>query len=177
MVPIVNKVWIEEMGEKYDYKKREIDLENRIFAAIKKLGPSPSFLTKDILMMIVDWKASRASGHANKNEEQFIMDVTRASFSATNEELRIGVLTLMKGVGFRMASTILHFRFPDSYTIMDWRAWNSLKALDRIQGEIEDTFECWKKYNEVCREIAKQNNVTLRELDKALWTYKGGAVQ
>lgn len=58
---------------------------------------------------------------------------------------------------------------------MDYHAWDSLKAIDKINGEIGDTFGCWQKYNEICREIAKQNGVSLRKLDKALWQYQGGA--
>jgi hypothetical protein len=176
---MIDKAWIEEMAEKYDYgnDKGMVDLEKRIFAAIKNVGPSPSYLTRAILLDIVKWKASRARGYASKNEEQFIRDVTRVSFSAQNEELKIGVLTLMKGVRYRMASTILYFCFPDRYPIMDWRAWGSLKAMGKIQGEMEDTFECWQKYTGVCRVIAKRNKVSLRTLDKALWTFKGGARQ
>lgn len=178
-MPIIDKAWIEEMAKKYDYgsNKGMVDLENRIFAAIKNVGPSPSYLTKAILMDIVKWKASRAKGYASKNEEQFIIDVTRVSLSARNEELKIGVLTLMKGVRYRMASTILYFCFPDRYPIMDWRAWDSLKAEGEIQGEMEDTFESWQEYIGVCRKIAKQNKVSLRTLDKALWKYEGGARQ
>jgi len=179
MVPTINKAWIEEMAEKYDYgnNKGMVDLEKRIFEAIKNVGQSPSYLTKAILMDIVKWKASRARGYASKNEDQFIIDVTRVSLSARYEELKIGVLTLMKGVRYRMASTILYFCFPDTCPIMDWRAWDSLKALGKIQGEMGDTFESWQKYAGVCREIAKRNNVPLRTLDKALWMYKGGTKQ
>jgi len=73
-----------------------------------------------------------------------------------------------------MASTILFFCYPDQYTVMDWRAWESLKALGKVKGGLEDTYECWQKYNQVCNELSVQHGVTLRELDKALWMYKGG---
>lgn len=57
---------------------------------------------------------------------------------------------------------------------MDWRAWNSLKKLGLLEGELEETYESYKIYNEICARISKENKVTLRELDKALWQWKGG---
>jgi len=174
---MIDKAWIEEMAKKYAYGNSGgmDELEKSIFEAIKNLGPSPSYLTKAILLDIVKWKASRAIGHAGKNKDQFVIDVTRVSLSARDEELKIGVLTLMKGVRYRMASTILYFCFPKRYPIMDWRAWDSLKALGMIQGGMEDTFECWQEYTGVCRKLADRYKVPLRTLDKALWAYKGGA--
>lgn len=178
-MPTINKAWIEEWAGKYDYgnNKGMADLETRIFAAIKNVGPSPSYLTKAMLLDIVRWKAARAIGHARKNEDQLVIEVTRVSLSARHEEVMIGALTLMKGVRYRMASTILYFCSPERYPIMDWRAWDSLKALGRIQGEMEDTFECWQEYTGVCRKLAERYKVPLRTLDKALWKYKGGARQ
>lgn len=177
MVPMMNKAWIEEMAKKYDDGNTEsmVELEKRIFEAIKNLGPSPSYLTKAILLDIVRWKAARATGHASKNEDRLVIEVTRVSLSARHERLKIGVLTLMKGVRYRMASTILYFCFPERYPIMDWRAWDSLKALGMIQGGMEDTFECWQEYSGVCRKLADRYKVPLRTLDKALWAYKGRA--
>jgi len=178
-VRMIDKTWIEEWAEKYDYgnNKGMVDLEKGILEAVKNVGPSPSHLTKAILMDIVKWKSPRSKGYASKNDEQFVRDVTQVSFSAKNEELKIGALTLMQGVNYRIASTILYFRDPDRYPIMDWRAWKSLEVLGEVQGEIGDTFHSWQNYVRVCREIAKRNKVTLRTLDKALWAYKGGARQ
>lgn len=172
---MMDKAWIEETAKEYDYalSKNDAYEYDSISAAIKKFGLPPPCLTKDILMEIVEWKSPRSIGYASENAEQFIREVTQVSFAAENEELKIGVLTLMKGVRYRMASTILHFYSPDRYTIMDWRAWKSLKVEGKISGEMKDTFESWQKYTEVCREIAKQNHVSLRTLDKALWAYKG----
>ena len=99
-----------------------------------------------------------------------------------NERFKIEVLTMLDGVGYRVASTILHFRFPDDYTIMDWRAWESLqdKKITRDESagyklepkyNIKDDFEHWMTYLAVCRNICKREKCSLRELDKALWQY------
>jgi hypothetical protein len=176
---ILNKTWIEDWAKKYDdeYNKKERLQEITIFESIKKIESPPSYLTKEIVWKIAEWKAARVKGHVNKNDDQFIKDVTQVSLTTKNERLRLEVLTLLNGVKIRMASAILFFCYPKRYTVMDYRAWNSLKELGKIDGQIDDTFEGWQKYNEVCKEIAQQNSVSLRTLDKALWKYNGGAKQ
>ena len=174
----LDKTWIEKSAKKYDDRakanEKECPLENKIFKSIKGMGSTPLFLTKDILLCIAEWKAARVKGHVNKNDEQYIKDITQVSLSTKNERLKIEILTLLNGVQIRMASAILMFCFPEQYTVMDYRAWDSLKAFDKIDEEITDTFECWQKYTVICREIATQNGVSLRKLDKALWQYQGG---
>lgn len=172
----LNKAWIEDLAKQYDESNKDENiLENKIFESIKEVGQPPSYLTKDILMLIAKWKAVRIKGFVNKNDDQFVRDVTNISLTTKNERLRLEVLRLLNGVETRMASTILFFCFPERYTVMDYRAWDSLKALGKIDGKIDDnvTFEGWQKYNEVCHEIAKQNSVSLRILDKALWQHYG----
>ena len=173
---ILNKDWIEDLAKKYDEdNKKENELEYEIIKSIEIKGLPLLYITKDTLKKIAKWKSARVMGHIEKNDEQYVKEVTQVSLSTKNEKLKIEILTLLNGVQIRMASAILFFCFKEQYTVMDYRAWDSLKALDKINGEISDTFECWQKYNEICQEIAKQNGVSLRELDKALWQYQGGA--
>jgi hypothetical protein len=176
MTSKINKSWIENWAGRYDYDYSEGDetREDRILKSVRELGRRPAFLTKPVVIDIVRWKSPRSTGYAEDNSPELVEDVTRASFSAETEELKIGALTLMNGVGYRVASAILYFCDPERYTIMDWRAWASLKAFGEVEGEIEDSFRCWQKYNEKCCRIAKRNRVSLRTLDKALWKYKGG---
>ena len=171
----ITEKWIEDWAKKYDQdNQEEKKKEDGIFESIKTIGSPPACLTKEVLIKIADWKASRTKGYVNKNDPDYVEEVTRVSFTTKNEKLRLEVLTLLNGVDVRMASAILQFCFPDLYTVMDWRAWESLRNLGKISGKIEDTYECYKKYNDVCQEIAKQFHVSLRALDKALWQWKGG---
>ena len=64
-----------------------------------------------------------------------------------------------------MASTILHFVFPDRYPILDVRAMRAVGCKPNYN------FEMWKKYIKLCRCAADKYGVTLRDLDRALWTY------
>lgn len=171
----ITEKWVDNWAKKYDQNNQdEKKKENDVFESIKAIGSPPQCLTKDILIKIADWKAPRTKGYIDKNDPNYVEEVTRVSFTTENEKLKLEALTLLDGVDVRMASAILQFCFPDLYSVMDWRAWESLKNLGKIGRKIENTYGCYKKYNDVCREIAKQFHVSLRTLDKALWQWKGG---
>ena len=101
-----------------------------------------------------------------KNTVAYVKEVTRTSFSTSNARLRIEVLALLDGVDLRVASAILHFVFPRKYPIMDYRALWSLRVENPKYN-----FELWDSYCNYCKMIAKENNVGLRTLDRALWQY------
>lgn len=175
-MPKMCKAWILENAGSYDYgdSGNMAGLEQRVFEAIREMGSPPAQLTKPIFLDIVRWKAPRALGRARKNDPGLVVEVMRASLSAEREEIRVGALTLLDGVRYRMASAILYFCFPKRYPIMDYRAWGSMRAFGEIEGPLGDDFKCWKKYTDVCRKLSERHQVSLRTLDKALWVYNGG---
>lgn len=171
----LTKEWIRELASKYDKENHEEKVkEDAILKCIKASGSPPTNLTKPVLIKIAEWKAARTKGYICTNDPKYVEEVIRESLKTDNERLRLEILTLLNGVGTRMASAILHFCFPERYAVMDWRAWESLTKLGKITGKIEDTYESYNKYNDVCQGIAKQFHVSLRTLDKALWQWKGG---
>ena len=79
-------------------------------------------LTKDELSKVAYWKAPRSSGHAKKNADQYVSDITRFAFATNCERARIESLTLLDGVSWPTASVILHLFHRDPYPILDFRA-------------------------------------------------------
>ena len=125
-------------------------------------------LSLEDLHAVGQWKAGGRLRHLiDRNEENKVLRVSRAAFAETNEQLRIERLTELVGVSWPMASTILHFVFPERYPIIDIRAMNTLGGPDPAGFDIEK----WKMYFELCRKTAKEYGVSLRDLDRALWTY------
>ena len=124
------------------------------------------FMTRDDLISVAKWKwrGGRVRQLAAENSEEEVREITRVSFSARSERLRIGALLALRGVNWPMASVILHFAFPDRYPILD------VRAMTTVGGSTIYTFEKWKQYVEICRECAEQMGVTMRILDRALWT-------
>ena len=104
--------------------------------------------------------------------------MTALAFAPRRDDLRLRLLTLLKGVEVPVASTILHFAFPERYAIMDVRAVTTLthlglwKGPDPAQpGFTGFSVEHWQAYSGLMRDHAKRLGVSLRELDKALWKY------
>ena len=71
------------------------------------------------LVVLCRWKSPRIQGHCGKNAAGFVEEVTRTALSAESEQLRIEVLTLLKGVSWPMASVILHWCHRDPYPLLE----------------------------------------------------------
>lgn len=147
---------------RYDYKNEDVVCE--------ELAPKiqrQKYLTKDDFMFLTRWKSPRPTKQANKNDEAFIKEVTKISLTTTNPKLSIEILTLLKGVSWPVASTILHFGKYNEYPIMDYRALWSLS----VDKPIVYNFEFWDSYTIYCKKLANDCKVSMRVLDRALWQY------
>jgi hypothetical protein len=79
----------------------------------------------------------------------------------------MNALTELKGVGVPVASSLLHFAFPRRYPILDVRALESLGRKSRSVYPVG----FWVDYVEACQRIARDNAISIRTLDKALWQH------
>ena len=139
-------------------------------AAVAALAPAArarGFLTGDELRQLGRWKSPRIGHHLAANDSTYVEAVTAAALSTPSEQLRLEVLTLLSGVGWPMASVILHWCHADPYPILDFRALWSL-GLDPLPRY---DFALWQAYSGHCRELAAAAGATMRELDRALWQY------
>jgi hypothetical protein len=134
---------------------------------IGKKAKKNGCLSKDELFEICKWKSSRKANTVKSTSEKTIKEVTSFAFSTPDEHARIACLAALPGVGWPTASVIMHFCISDKYPILDFRAIWSLSEKKPNTYK----FEFWWEYTETCRKIAKENKVSLRFLDKALWQY------
>jgi hypothetical protein len=162
------------------YKQDEVRLKAWLRAQFRE---GRAYFDKRHFVEIATWKSQRPLRRYESNDEDLVQQVTALAFAARRDDLRLRLLTLLNGVGVPVASTILHFAFPDKYPIMDVRAVATLTRFglwtgpDPAQpGFIGFDVEDWQAYVRLMREHASRLGVTLRELDKALWAYdKHGA--
>lgn len=113
------------------------------------------------------WKSPRVVKHLESNSDALVRKATSIALSVETEELRIGALTILRGVGWPMASVILQFCHEDPYPILDFRALWSLS----VDVPSVYTFPFWWAYTQHCRKLAEQAGVDMRTLDRALWQY------
>lgn len=151
----------------YDYDGDDI-LGKRMQAAVKQ-----GYMTGDDLVAVAKWKwrGGRLRQLCRENTEAEVEEISAVSFAATSERLRIGALLALRGVQWPMASVILHFAFPDDYPILD------VRVMRTIGGSTHYNFERWQEYIEVCRATARDEDISMRTLDKALWVFDKAKIE
>ena len=145
-------------------------IEREVAPRVRAAG----FATRDDLLALCRWKSPRALPRCAANRADYVEAITRAAFGSAHERVRVEALTLLAGVGWPMASVLLHFGHRDPYPILDVRAFAALgRPLPALHS-----FAVWWPYVERCRALADQYGVDMRTLDKALWRYDkdGGAL-
>jgi len=162
----ITKENILKYAQKYDrdYKEKGKKTEDEVKLLLRK----QRYLTRKNLITIGDWKAPRARRHYSNNRNHKVRKISKFSFSTRDEKARIESLDSLRGVGYPMASTILHFAFPEKYPIVDFRVLYSLWGL---KPPIRYDFKLWERYCNKIRAIAKKYHLPMRMVDKALWKY------
>jgi len=125
------------------------------------------YLTKPDFLTICRWKTRRSQSRCASNDEEFVKAVSQTALSTSSEQLRIGIWTLLHGVEWPTASTLLHWLHPEPYPILDFRALWSLGYKKPPKYD----FEFWRDYASYCRLLASKHGVPVRVLDRALWQY------
>ena len=135
---------------------------------VKKRG----YLTKSDLITLSDWKVPTGRNtlrNVKLNPDDVIESITRAALTPDRPEYdRIHGLCQLRGVGWAMASAILHWFHQDLYPIWDVRA---LGTIQFDESQYKNRFERWEAYVSFCRNVAAQNGVDMRTLDRALWQF------
>jgi hypothetical protein len=125
----------------------------------------------------------------NKNDSTDVERQTRDAFQATTDAEAVNILTELSGVGVPLASTVLTVVEPDTYAIIDYRAFRGLAAAKPElvdprsdgYGPYAEFLECFRNYLTKAdayeyymihvREIADEEGLSPREVDMALWAF------
>lgn len=169
---IINRKNILKYADAYGQEYRCTDGE-KVEIEMKALLRKQRHLKKEELKRIVGWKTRNRSVHwCEKNEPDKVIRITKRSFCVVDEKDRIESLIGhkggLKGVGYPVASTILHFAFPEKYPIVDFRVLHYLWGLER---PFRYDFRLWERYCNKIRTIAKDCRLPIRTVEKAIWKY------
>ena len=88
---------------------------------------------------------------------------------AANDDDKISAL-ITSGIGTPVASTILHFMYPDRFPIMDVRTVEVLHKAGYIGWKSRE-LKNYLEFTRVLRTIGGETQSSLREVDRALFTY------
>jgi len=123
---------------------------------------------------IVVWKSNRAKTKIKrglKDAGKSVQELMREVAHAETPRDKVDVLLQVWGIGLAVASAILTVCDPKTFTVLDYRAWETLQgaSLQGLSGHYPATPDEYLDYCRVCRRLAEQVGMSLRNLDRALW--------
>jgi len=125
--------------------------------------------SRDSLQVIFRWKTrGRGISRLHRNTHEEIADALQLAVRAAADRSAVAVLCGLNGVEVPVASAILTAINPERFTIIDFRALESLGITDR---QAYYTIDFFIDYLQFCRGLASQCRVGLRTLDRALWQW------
>ena len=136
---------------------------------------------------IVRWYYRRYLGTFPTNERQRVEDAFRendwdrvqtavdTALDAPTVTEKVTALTALEGVDAAVASAFLLYLDPDAYVPVDDRAWRTLVAAGHLEDDPPErmTPAAYERYLERCRGVARELDVDLLTLYRALWRLGG----
>lgn len=149
-------------------------IEGYLFGTVSSDFAESGTLSPYDFFAIIIWKA-------NRTKRKIIRGLTRVdrtvdalmrevSTAATLAE-KVSTLLQVPGIGLAMASAILTVCYPDQFTVLDYRAWDTLRSneVPELPFRYPITTTEYLQYCAACRDLAQQLDLSLREMDRVLW--------
>lgn len=148
-------------------------LEDYLLKEVKKNFQKNCCLTPEEFFAIVIWKSNRSKKKVRNGIEKggkTIKEITSEVFEAKTPEQKLEALKSVQGIGISIASAILTVCYPDDFTVVDYRARNSLKEFGvEIDGDPSNSPSAYFDYLNKCKMLAHRFNFSLRDFDRILW--------
>lgn len=145
------------------------DTEKYLFDIIGPQAQKRGYLKFYEFYQICMWKSVRQKQKYINNKKE-IKNKTKKAFLEKEEKEKIKILCELEGVGIPTASSILTVVFPKEYAVID------IRCLEILREEFNQrkigksiSLKTWIEYLKLMRSWAKENNISPRKLDMALF--------
>ena len=135
------------------------------------------YLTYSELDEVMKWKLRGQYGRTVRYRQgltdETVRTVTKAAFGIRLQEkslelrMRIGVLTVLPGVGVPVASAILALVDPETYGVLDFRAWRQVFP----NKQVDYSASGYLRYMQKIWPLVDELQWTAQEVDLAIWQY------
>lgn len=149
------------------------DLDKYLFSQVTRRFKQGNEFSAFDFYAIITWKANRAKTNVRKGlaERNISPAELMGSVRTISDREKLQTLVAVPGIGVPIASAILTVCYPKRFTVLDYRAWETLYELkrvpsNRIPSGVDGYFT---KYLPVCRRLADDMKISLRKLDLVLW--------
>lgn len=148
-------------------------LEKYLFGKVHEKFEQSRPIEKFDFYCIIYWKSNRnktgIQKGLGKRDPGQLFDEVRETEAAGKPKDTVKVLTKAKGIGIAIASAILAVCYPDKYTVVDSYVFNKVKDWGYLSdASLND--EGYLKYNELCKRWSHELGISLRQVDRVLWT-------
>ena len=138
---------------------------------------NPFYLDRNDFDRILRWKLRQQYGRQKdlrtKNTGEIIKRLTSLALNISHEdkdyelELRLKLLTALRGVEIPVASAIVALCFPDQYAVIDFRGWRQVFGMEKRYFTLND----YKRYLKEIKRLAGELGWLPQEVDLAIWEY------
>jgi hypothetical protein len=166
----INRSFVSTWHPRYDEIEND-EAEYKALVALTNIEITErETLTDQTFIRILDWKSPRVKGIVRLNEFGVYEKGIRAAYDA-KEDKKLEALPQLYGIGAPVASTILHFMYPDAFPIIDVRTVETLYRAGRIKHHSTDASRYATFRSEMLEILKEVSPFTLREIDRALFAY------
>lgn len=150
------------------------DIERYLFKEVYRRFNDERTLEPYDFFAIIVWKSNRAKTKIKKGlarAGKSVRELMREVSQADTPEAKIETLLQIWGIGLPIASAILTVCHPKEFTVLDYRAWATLKeaAVSDLPPRYPQSAKEYLQYCQTCRHLADRMGLSLRNLDRALW--------
>lgn len=132
---------------------------------------------RDIINEIVLWKMNRRPSITEELIDAILglnnISTPLQAVESSQTGMVLEQLLQTKGIQLPMASTILHFYYPDVYPIIDQRAYRELYGIDypKTMIKVSSLVENYRNYIRDCHEYQQENcpEIAFSLIDKVLY--------
>lgn len=149
-------------------------LEYYLFNTVSPRFQADRTLTDYNFYAIVIWKSNRAKTKVQRGLAQAGISTAQLIArvdEALTEQAKVDVLCDVWGIGIPIASAILTVCYPDTFSVLDYRVWEVLKleGVMDLPKRAPHNPESYVRFCTVCRALANEAGISLRDFDRALW--------
>jgi len=171
---VIDDAFIDRWEAEYDKIEGDDKKYDKIIEQVKEDISRIGTISKDTLEEIYNWKAARAKGYVKWEDYSKYEEAIGNSLRAP-EDKKKAILDDLPGIGIPVASTILHFVYPETFSIVDIRTVEFLQNagyLDKLKSYyyFRDTIQGYSFFCHVIKEISQRlPKKRLRQIDKAMF--------
>lgn len=168
--PLFDDAFVQWWEPQYDVIEHDEAEYQCLIQLVREDVDSFGAISEETFRRMIEWKSARTKGYVHWSNYSLYIETVKDCLSMDGDH-RLDAICKLPGVAERVGSTVLHFIYPDTYPIFDFR---TLAALRHLGADLGKSFSVNNYYRFREYLISTQvdlNRWTLRELDRAIFAF------